>query len=158
MKTLILSIINGLFTKEISKSSKPSNNSIFLKDTDAISGRTLIIEEGEHHVWVYLLTVDKKEIDFEGFLCTVVSPVKSLMPEDNLPKKEQPLPLKFVNKYSWIKNLKKEHIKVDWQENQVRISIKGKPYLIMDMNAKISYSVGLSSDCVYGKKMRKDSI
>ncbi len=156
MKTLILSIINGFFAREENEPQKLNTNSIFLKDTDSNTKRILIIEEDEYNIWVYVLSIDKKEIDFEGFLCTVVSPIKSDIANRDIHKKEAPMPIKYTNKYSWVKNLKKEHIKVDWQDNIVNVWIKDKLYLIMNTDTKTSYSKGLSSDCRYGKKMIKD--
>ncbi|GAA4274478.1 hypothetical protein U6A24_16010 [Aquimarina gracilis] len=156
MRTLILSIINGFFTKEDNDPERIKANSIFLKFTDPNTKRTLIIEEDKFNVWVYSLSADKSEIDFEGFLCTVVSPVKSNKVNGNISKKEEPLPLMYTNKYSWIKNLKKEHIQVDWKNNIIEVLIRGQVYLIMDTNRKTSYSKALSTDCSYGKKLTKD--
>ncbi len=153
MKTLILSIINGLFTKESNESTRHNEDSIFLKETDSNTSRTIIIEEDKYNVWVYLLSIDKQEIDFDGFLCAVVNPLKVNGNNDKVSKKETALPIKFANKYSWVKNLKREHIKIDWQKNMVKIWIKDKVYLVMNMNTKTSYSKALSKDCDYGKKL-----
>lgn len=156
MKTLVLSIINGFFTKETNENSRLNTERIFLKDTDPNTGRALIIEEDEYNVWVYLLSIDKKEIDFDGFLCTVASPLEFGTIDKGVHKKEAPLPVKYSNKYSCVKNLRKEHITIDWQNNKINVWIKDKMYLIMNMDTKTSYSKGLAFDCIYGKNLPED--
>ncbi|MBQ0735937.1 hypothetical protein [Aquimarina celericrescens] len=158
MKTLILSIINGLFTKEVREPKKLHGNSVFITATEPIIGRTIIIEQDSYSIWVYLLTPNKLEIDFDGFLCSVVTPVKPNGTLKDFTIKEQPLPIEFSNKYSFIKNLNKEDIKIDWQENQVILSIKEEVFLIMNMETKTSYSKSLSCNCPYGKSLTKEML
>jgi len=152
-KVLVCSIVNIFFAKRINKNKKRKDYGIFIKSVDPNSGKTLIIEEGPHNVWVYILNDDKNEIEFKGFLCSVVSPVKlnTLDKKPSIP--DGPLPIQISNKYTWVKNLRKENITVEWKFNFVIIRIKGKVYLVMDRDLKISHSKGLSVDCDNGNSL-----
>ncbi|WP_074408103.1 MULTISPECIES: hypothetical protein [Aquimarina] len=157
MKIELLSIFDGLFsvnTKE--KKQETSASKIFMTDTHTNSGRTLMIEEEDYAVWAYLLSTDKEDIDFDGFLCAVIDPrfsdVKSY--KNIRERRDAPLPALYANRYSYVKNLKKKDIKIHWQEEYVTIFIKKKVYLVMDLNARTSYSKGLANDCDYGKQLK----
>jgi hypothetical protein len=157
MKIELLSIFDGLFsvnTKE--KKQETSTAKIFMTYTHTNSGRTLMIEEEDYAVWAYLLSIDKEEIDFEGFICAVINPrfsdVKSY--KNTRERRDAPLPAIYANRYSYVKNLKKKDIKIHWQEEYVTIFIKKRVYLIMDLNSKTSYSRGLADDCDYGKRLK----
>ncbi|WP_024768775.1 hypothetical protein [Aquimarina macrocephali] len=157
MKIELLSIFDGLFsvnTKE--KKPEKSTAKIFITDTHTNSGRTLMIEEETYAVWAYLLSTDKEDIDFDGFLCAVIDPKFSGVNSHKniLERRDAPLPALYANRYSYVKNLKKKDIKIHWQEEHVTIFIKKKVYLIMDLNTKTSYSKGLADDCDYGKQLK----
>lgn len=158
MKTLLLSMFDGLFMQEVSVNSERNTDTIFLKDTDPVSGRTLMIEEDAHNIWAYMLSPDKAEIDFEGFLCTVVDPHKSDINYQEISKADGPISANLTNSYTYIKNIKKKHITIHWKKKHVVILIKNKVHLVMDMNTKTSYSKGLSEDCTYGKVLQDDML
>ncbi|GAA4279067.1 hypothetical protein [Aquimarina mytili] len=153
MKTLFLSVFDGLFSSHTKENSKKTENNLFLTSTNPTTGRTLIIEEYTYSVWAYMLRSDKEAIDFEGYLCTVVDPKSIDFSTDKTSKnkKEVPLPPTLVSRYSYIRNLKKEDVHINWKEEQAIIHIRNKPYLIMDVITKTSYSKGLAYDCEYGK-------
>ncbi|WP_103070339.1 hypothetical protein [Aquimarina sediminis] len=154
----LLTIFEGLFSvNEKEKKSENHVTQIFLTSTHTNSGRTLMIEEESHSVWAYLLRPDKEGIDFDGFICAVVDPLSSEIDPKEITKgkKDAPLPAMFANRYSYIKNLKKKDIKIHWENERVTVFIKKKVYLIMDLNTKVSYSRGLSKNCVYGKKLEE---
>ncbi len=157
MKTLFLSVFDGLFSTCAKKNSATIKNNIFLTATNTITGRTLIIEEDNYSIWVSMLSPDNERIDFEGYLCAVANP-KSLNTEllnNTKNKKEVPLPASLANQYSYIKNLKKENIEISWQCEQVNILINNSVYLIMDMYTKESFSKGLAKDSIYGKVLER---
>ncbi len=153
MRTLFLSMLDGLFTKENKENSECRSNKIFFTETDPKSNRTLIIEEDEYAVWTHMLSDNKEEVDFEGFLCTVVNPDTFYVDSEKVIKKDKPLPIAFANPYSFVKNLRKKDISVQWQKNCATILIKDKVYLIMDMNTRTAYSKALSTDCEFGKRL-----
>ncbi len=161
MKTLLLSIFDGLFaTTNPKEATTRSTNRIFITSTNARSGRTLMIEEETHAVWVYLLRSDQEGIDFEGFLCSVSDPLAAdINPKDiNKSRREAPLPPAFANKYSYVKRLRKRDIAVHWHKEYVTILIKRKVYLVMDLQTKTSYSKGLAKDGSYGKKLESTTL
>jgi len=155
MKTFLFCFINFFLVKKTNKESGHKENSIFIKSIDPYSKKSLIIEEGPYHVWAYLLTDDKQAIDFNGFLCTVVSPTNMLNIRSCSKQMttNSPLPLKTANRFSWIKKLKREHITVEWKNNFVVIRIKGRVYLVMDKDLKISHSKALAKDCEFGNSL-----
>ncbi len=153
--TQLLSIFGILFSKNDQEKVVYYDNRIFLTSTHETSGRILMIEEEAYSVWAYLLHPDKESIDFDGFLCAVVDPLSFHTRPDDIIKERRniPLPATFANRYSYIKNLKKKDIKVHWEKECATISIKKKKYLVMDINAKTSYSKALAKDCAYGKHL-----
>ncbi len=144
-------MINGLFAAK-EKSLKRSDK-IFLTSSDAISGRTLMIEEDAFNVWVYMLRLDKKGIDFNGFLCTVINPKLSTIKVNENTNKDKALPKKYINSCGYIKNLKKKDISIHWHKDYASILIKNKVYLVMDITSRMGYSRGLSGSCEYGKPL-----
>ncbi|TSE06083.1 hypothetical protein [Aquimarina algiphila] len=155
MMAQLLSIFNVLFSKNQQENLVHDDSRIFLTSTHTTSGRILMIEEEAYAVWAYLLNPDKESIDFDGFLCAVVDPLSSDIHPYEITKgrRDAPLPATFANKYSYIKNLKKKDIRVHWEKECAIISIKKKKYLVMDINAKTSYSKALVKDCTYGKHL-----
>ncbi|WP_108803583.1 hypothetical protein [Aquimarina sp. Aq107] len=156
MNLILLSIFTSVFAIGTLKTRTENNtDGIFITSTDPISGRTLMIEEDEYSIWVYVLNPDKQGIDFDGFLCSVVDPESiTLSPKEatkngNAP----PLTIDYANKYSYIKNLKSNDIKVYWKYNRIEIKLKKETYLIMDLENKTSYSKALSKDCYYGNTL-----
>ncbi|MEW7291678.1 hypothetical protein [Aquimarina sp. 2304DJ70-9] len=154
MKTFFLSVIDGLFHAQTKENSTKTENNVFLTSTDA--GRTLIIEEDAYSVWVHVLSPDRGDVDFEGFLCSVVDSklLKKDIPERIEDKKEIPLPISLSNHYSYVRNLKNEDIQIDWEKDQVSVYIRNVLYLIMDLTTKTSYSKSLAKDCIYGKILK----
>ncbi|AXT50760.1 hypothetical protein D1818_07925 [Aquimarina sp. BL5] len=156
MKLILLSIFTSVFAIGAPKTrSEGSVDGIFITSTDPISGRTLMIEEDEYSIWVYVLNPDKQGIDFDGFLCSVVDPESITISPKEATKNGNapPLTTNFANKYSYIKNLKSKDIKVYWKQNRIEIKLKKETYLIMDLDSKTSYSKALSTDCYYGNKL-----
>ncbi|WP_298312312.1 hypothetical protein [uncultured Aquimarina sp.] len=156
MKLILLSIFTSVFAIGTPKTrSEGSVDGIFITSTDPISGRTLMIEEDEYSIWVYVLNPDKQGIDFDGFLCSVVDPESITISPKEATKNGNapPLTTNFANKYSYIKNLKSKDIKVYWKQNRIEIKLKKETYLIMDLDSKTSYSKALSTDCYYGNKL-----
>ncbi|WP_299211054.1 hypothetical protein [uncultured Aquimarina sp.] len=156
MKLILLSIFTSVFAIGAPKTrSESSVDGIFITSTDPISGRTLMIEEDEYSVWVYVLNPDKQGIDFDGFLCSVVDPESITISPKEATKNGNapPLTTNFANKYSYIKNLRSKDIKVYWKQNRIEIKLKKETYLIMDLDSKTSYSKALSTDCYYGNKL-----
>ncbi|WP_103864340.1 hypothetical protein [Aquimarina sp. I32.4] len=156
MKSQLLSLLNRFVNTDTEKSTSRVTK-IFLTDTHASSGRTLMIEEEAYAVWAYLLSPDKEEVDFDGFLCSVVDPKSSKTKGilyDAKGIKDKPLPSFYANQYCYVKNLKKKNIKVLWGQKTVTILIKEKVYLVMDLMTKTSYSKGLIRDCEYGKQLK----
>ncbi|MGY3795099.1 hypothetical protein [uncultured Aquimarina sp.] len=156
MKLILLSLFTSVFAIGEPKTKLVANvEGIFITSTDPISGRTLMIEEDEYSVWVYLLNKDKQGIDFDGFLCSVVDPESITISPQEATKNGNapPLTTNYANKYSYIKNLKSKDIKIYWKQNRVEIKLKKEIYLIMDLQDKISYSKALSQDCYYGNSL-----
>lgn len=156
MKLILLSIFTSVFAIGTPKTrSEGSVDGIFITSTDPISGRTLMIEEDEYSIWVYVLNPDKQGIDFDGFLCSVVDPESITISPKEATKNGNapPLTTNFANKYSYIKNLKSKDIRVYWKQNRIEIKLKKETYLIMDLDSKTSYSKALSTDCYYGNKL-----
>ncbi|WP_299314097.1 hypothetical protein [uncultured Aquimarina sp.] len=156
MKLILLSIFTSVFAIGTPKTrSEGTIDGIFITSTDPISGRTLMIEEDEYSVWVYVLNLDKQGIDFDGFLCSVVDPESITISPKEATKNgnSPPLTTNFANKHSYIKNLKSKDIQVHWKQNRIEIKLKKEIYLIMDLDSKISYSKALSTDCYYGNKL-----
>lgn len=155
MMTQLLSIFSILFPKNKQEKLINDNRRFFLTSTHTTSGRILMIEEEAYAVWAYLLHPDKESIDFDGFLCAVVNPLSSDIQPYEITKgrRDAPLPATFANKYSYIKNLKKKDIKIRWEKEYATILIKKKTYLVMDINARTSYSKALVKDCTYGKHL-----
>ncbi|WP_299439794.1 hypothetical protein [uncultured Aquimarina sp.] len=156
MKLILLSIFTSVFAIGTPKTrSEGTVDGIFITSTDPISGRTLMIEEDEYSVWVYVLNSDKQGIDFDGFLCSVVDPesIKISPKEATKNGNAPPLTTTFANKYSYIKNLKSKDIKIYWKQNRIEIKLKKEMYLIMDLESKTSYSKALSKDCYYGNTL-----
>ncbi len=149
MKTLILSMINGLFP--VKEKSIIRNDKIFLTSLDTTSGRILMIEEDIFNVWVYMLHRDKKRIDFNGFLCTVINPEISNTTEKA--NKDTILPKKYISSHGYVKNLKKKDITIHWHKNYASVLIRNRVYLVMDIKSKIGYSKGLLRNCEYGKPL-----
>jgi len=157
MRLIMLSLFTSVFAIGAPKTTRSEEitDTIFITSTDPISGRTLMIEEDEYSVWVYVLNADMQGIDFDGFLCSVVDPEsieispKEATKNGNAP----PLTTSFSNKYSYIKNLKSKDIKVYWKQNKIEIKLKKEVYLVMDLKAKTSYSKALSKDCYYGNSL-----
>ncbi|SEL37315.1 hypothetical protein SAMN04487910_2268 [Aquimarina amphilecti] len=156
MKLILLSIFTSVFALGTIKTRSENNtDGIFITSTDPISGRTLMIEEDEYSIWVYVLNPDKQGIDFDGFLCSVVDPESITMSPKEATKNGNapPLTTTYANKYSYIKNLKSNDIKVYWKYNRIEIKLKKETYLIMDLESKTSYSKALSKDCYYGNTL-----
>ncbi|AXT58522.1 hypothetical protein J8L88_22385 [Aquimarina sp. MMG015] len=156
MKLILLSIFTSVFALGTLKTRTENNtDGIFITSTDPISGRTLMIEEDEYSIWVYVLNPDKQGIDFDGFLCSVVDPESITMSPKEATKNGNapPLTTDYANKYSYIKNLKSNDIKVYWKYNRIEIKLKKETYLIMDLESKTSYSKALSKDCYYGNTL-----
>ncbi|MDH7446978.1 hypothetical protein [Aquimarina sp. 2201CG14-23] len=156
MRIILLSLFTSVFAMDTSKiKSEVSTDAIFITSTDPISGRTLMIEEDEYSVWVYLLNPDMQGIDFDGFLCSVVDPESITISPKEATKNgnSPPLTAAFSNKYSYIKDLKPKDIKVSWKQNRIEIKLKKEMYLIMDLKSKTSYSKALSEDCYYGNTL-----
>ncbi len=156
MKLILLSIFTSVFAIGTPKTrSEGTVDGIFITSTDPISGRTLMIEEDEYSVWVYVLNSDKQGIDFDGFLCSVVDPESITISPQEATKNGNapPLTTSFSNKYSYIKNLKSKDIKIHWKQNRIEIKLKKEIYLIMDLESKTSYSKALSQDCYYGNTL-----
>ncbi|AXT60607.1 hypothetical protein D1816_09665 [Aquimarina sp. AD10] len=158
MKTILSSIFDGLFSAEIRKDSNRISNNLFFAATDPISGRILMIEEDDYSIWGYMLSPDKEEIDFDGFLCTVVTPSKQKNDLKKISKHRNPLPAQFANSYSYIKNLKRKDIRIHWKEKCAAILVRNKVQLVMNMDTKTSYSKGLSTDCLYGKTLEEGKL
>ncbi len=155
--TQLLTLFDVLFSLNIKEKKKKSRTTkIFMTSTHKSSGRTLVLEEEAYTLWAYLLSPDKENVDFEGLVCAVVDPLALPidLKEISKIKKEIPLPTAYASKYSYVKNLKKKNIKIQWQKESITILIKKKTYLIMDMNTKTSYSKALSKDCDYGKQLK----
>lgn len=158
MKLILLSLFTSVFAIAEPKPKTKSNettNSIFITSTDPLSGRTLMIEEDEYSVWVYVLNPDMEGIDFDGFLCSIVDPASITISPKEATKNgnSPPLTANLANKYSYIKNLKSKDIKVYWKQDRIEIKLKKQTYLIMDLENKTSYSKALSEDCYYGNKL-----
>lgn len=156
MKLILLSIFTSVFAIGTPKTrSEGTVDGIFITSTDPISGRTLMIEEDEYSIWVYVLNADKQGIDFDGFLCSVVDPESITISPKEATKNGNapPLTTTFANKYSYIKNLKSKDIKIYWKQNRIEIKLKKEMYLIMDLASKTSYSKALSKDCYYGNTL-----
>ncbi|WP_378183786.1 hypothetical protein [Aquimarina sp. SS2-1] len=156
MKLILLSIFTSIFAIGTPKPRSARNvDGIFITSTDPESGRTIMIEEDEYSIWVYVLNPDMQGIDFDGFLCSVVDPESiNISPKEatkngNAP----PLTSAFANQYSYIKNLKSKDIKIHWKSNRIEIKLKKETYLIMDLKTKTSYSKALSEDCYYGNAL-----
>ncbi len=155
MKLILLSIFTSIFAMGTPKTRSERTDGIFITSTDPVSGRTLMIEEDEYSVWVYVLNSDKQGIDFDGFLCSVVNPESiTLTPKEatkngNAP----PITTAFSNKYSYVKNLKSKDIKVYWKQNRIEIKLKKELYLVMNLETQTSYSKALSKDCYYGNAL-----
>ncbi len=156
MKTLFLSVFDGLFSTRTKENSRKIENNLFLTYTNATTGRTLIIEEDLYSVWAYILCLTKEAIDLEGFLCSVTDPKVSEKEVHctAINKKKRPFPVSLANRYSYVKNLQKKDIQVDWQGECVHVHVRGDLYLIMNLKTKISYSKGLAKDCLYGKVLK----
>lgn len=157
MKTQLVTIFDMFFGAKCKKEIvEDSTSKIFLTHTDTSSGRTLMIEEEAHTVWAYILCEDKENIDFDGFLCAVTDPFSSNITPQEIThgKKDAPLPSVFANKYSYVENLKKKDIKIQWEKEHVNVFVKKNLYLIMDINTRSSYSRGLLKDCDYGMRLR----
>ncbi|MFD2561624.1 hypothetical protein [Aquimarina rubra] len=156
MKLILLSIFTSVFAIGTPKTRSESTiDGIFITSTDPISGRTLMIEEDEYSIWVYVLNSDKQGIDFDGFLCSVVDPESITISPKEATKNGNapPLTTNYANKYSYIKNIKPKDIKVHWKQSRIEIKLKKETYLIMDLETKTSYSKALSEDCYYGNKL-----
>ena len=148
MKKLLSSFFEEWF---LINGSRNHQDTIFITSTDNATGRTIMIEENEYNVWVYLLRSDKGGIDFKGFLCTVINPKKNDASIQEKPVADTLLPSSIVNSFGYIKNIRKKHISIHWQPDYVSVLVKNKVYLIMDIVSKVSYSKGLAEDCEYGK-------
>ncbi|MHA7057843.1 hypothetical protein ACWGOQ_0011520 [Aquimarina sp. M1] len=156
MKIILLSLFTSVFAIGTPKTRSPRTvDGIFITSTDPVSGRTLMIEEDEYSIWVYVLNKDMQGIDFDGFLCSVVDPESITISPKEATKNGNapPLTTAFANKYSYIKNLKSKDIKVFWKQNSIEIKLKKETYLIMDLKTKTSYSKALSEDCYYGNTL-----
>ncbi len=156
MKALLLSIFDGLFTKETNNHAKnDSIDKIFITETDPDSNKTLIIEEDKNSVWAYLLSSDKERIDFVGFLCSVVSPkLPNFELQESIINGETSLATaNLANQYTYVKDLKRKNISIHWKESDVTVCIKNEVYLLMDFESKTGFSKGLSTDSQFGKKL-----
>jgi len=156
MKIILLSLFTSVFAVGTPKTRSGSTvDSIFITSTDPISGRTLMIEEDEYSVWVYVLNPDMQGIDFDGFLCSVVDPQSIILTPKEATKNGNapPLTSNFANEHSYIENLKSKDIKVYWKQDRIEIKLKKETYLIMDLTTKTSYSKALSKDGYYGNTL-----
>lgn len=138
--------------------SKKDKEPIFISSKDPNSNCTLLIEEDEYSVWAYLLRPDKEGIDFDGFLCAVQDPktiqinVKEAIKNGVAP----PLSTTFANKYSYVKKLRKQDIRIVWEDVSVMIYIKDELYLIMNLQTRISYSKGISKRGPFGEPLENN--
>lgn len=130
---------------------------VFIQTSNPNNGQLLIIEEDEYSVYAYIIRKDKKGIDFDGFLCSVVDPKKDDLDLEAIMESGAPPPLikKYANDFSYVKNLKEKDITITWNSTSVEIKIKGEKYLIMDFVNKVSYSKSLKMDGPYGKMLPK---
>lgn len=133
--------------------SAKTRDRIFITSTDFESSRTLLIEEDENSVWAYLLKPNKEGIDFDGFICAVKNPkaIQAGVVETTKNGSAPALTSAFANKYSFIKKLRKQDIKIVWNDTSVSVCIKDDVYLVMNLNTKMSYSKGISKSGPYGE-------
>ncbi|GGX10732.1 hypothetical protein [Aquimarina muelleri] len=157
MKTQLVTMFDMFFgAKSKNKIVEDSTSKLFLTHTDTFSGRTLVIEEEAYTVWAYLLCENKENIDFDGFLCAVTNPFTAnniTLQKITPTKKDIPFPSVFANEYSYVENLKKKDIKINWRKDHINIFIKTSLYLIMNIKEKCSYSKALTKDCDYGMQL-----
>jgi len=154
MKTCFLSVFMGLFIEDAKKEHENITDQIFLTSTEPTTQRTLIVEGNAYSVWVYVLSIDKESVDFEGYLCSLIDPKLSLdLPFEKKNGSKVSLPASLANSYSYVKDLNRKDIKVVWNKELVSIYIKNTPYLVMNLSTKMCYSKALSKDCSYGNAL-----
>ncbi len=156
MKPILLSLFTGIFSVDTDKTkSKNTTDKIFITSTDKPSGRTIMIEEDDYSVWVYVLKPDFQGIDFDGYLCSIVDPsTLDIGPKEaTINGNATPLTAEYANEYSYINDLSSKDIKINWKQDVLEISIKKKNYLVMDLKTKTSYSKALAKDGYYGNSM-----
>lgn len=160
MKQILPSLFTDIFFLDSNKtkSIKTPNDKIFMTSTDSISGRTLMIEEDDYSVWVYILKPNMEGVDFDGFLCAIVDPqfLKIDPREATKNGNATPLTSNYSNQYSYIRDISSKDINVYWKQDSIEIKLKKETYLIMDLKTKVSYSKALSRDCYYGNTLHRE--
>lgn len=146
-------MINGLLKAKENRTKR--TDKIFLSSSDSVSGRTLMIEEDEYNVLVYVLEPDNAGIDFISFLCTVIYPKSYNADSSELDADASLLPRDYISSFGFIMNLKKKDLTIHWQRDYVSILIKDKVFMILDLAAKVGYSKGLLKACKYGKPLEE---
>ena len=124
---------------------------IFISQMIEELDKSIIIEEDENSIWAYLMNKDFKLIEFDGFLCSIQPPTDSYDKKD-IQKKPPPLINEYANEFSYLPTIRGDQIRIETDiENQlVKIMISNDLYLRLDLEAKKSYSKGLSKDGPYG--------
>ena len=122
--------------------------------------KCVLVQGDIHSVWAYIIDItnNKDEIEFDGFVCsrgTLIENSEEIETYINDDRGYAPPLLKeYSNKYSVIRNLEVTDIKIDWNDNIVRILIKGEEYLKMNVNSKKAFSKGISKYGPYGYPMK----
>lgn len=118
--------------------------------------KCVLVQGDIHSVWAYVIDItdNKDEIEFDGFIC---SRGTLILDEDEIEKYinddqgyAPPLLTEYKNEFSIMYDLVESDISIDWENNIVRIFMKGIEYLVMDIDAQKSYSKGISKSGPYG--------
>lgn len=125
---------------------------LFIESNDDASGKTLIVEEDQYSIWAYILTDQKDGIDFDGFLCSRIDPMKHKIDPISVTDQGGAPPIfpPYSNEFSFVAEVNRKDVEIRWGRTQVEVYLKGVKYLVMDFENKKSYSKAIGKDGPFG--------
>lgn len=136
----------------VNQMTQHSNESdIYLTYYNEGDQRSLIIESDGHSIWAYILN-SEKQLEFDGFLCSLGTVVNSSDDVKEFLSKgyQPPLQEQFMNDFSVQQNLKASDITITWVDNIVQILIHDILFLQLEIKYKRSLSKAIAMEGAYG--------